>query len=110
MVYKRKIYDKLLDWKHKSNGSKALVIEGARRIGKSTIVEEFAKREYQSYILIDFNDASQTVTDCFERYLGDLDTFFMILSAEYGVRLHSRNSLIIFDEVQRYPANRSSGL
>ncbi len=108
MVYKRKIYDKLLDWKHKSNGSKALVIEGARRIGKSTIVEEFAKREYQSYILIDFNDASQTVTDCFERYLGDLDTFFMILSAEYGVRLHSRNSLIIFDEVQRYPKARQS--
>lgn len=108
MVYKRKIFDKLLDWKEKTQGKKALVIEGARRIGKSTIVEEFARHEYQSYILIDFNDASQTVKDCFEHYLGDLDTFFMLLSTEYGVQLHRRKSLIIFDEVQRYPKARQS--
>ncbi len=108
MVYKRKIYDKLLNWKEKTKGRKALVIEGARRIGKSTIVEEFAKHEYLSYIMIDFNDASQTVRDCFEYHLGDLDTFFMILGVEYGVQLHERKSLIIFDEVQRYPKARQS--
>ena len=108
MVYRRKIYDKLLSWKEKTQGKKALVIEGARRIGKSTIVEEFAKREYQSYLFIDFNDASQTVRDCFEHHLGDLDTFFMLLSTEYGVRLHERRSLIVFDEVQRYPKARQS--
>lgn len=108
MIYKRKIYAKLLNWKEKTQGRKALMIEGARRIGKSTIVEEFAKHEYQSYILIDFNDASQTVMECFEHYLSDLDTFFMLLSTEYGVQLHERKSLIIFDEVQRYPKARQS--
>lgn len=108
MVYKRKIYDKLLNWKEKTQGKKALVIEGARRIGKSTIVEVFAKREYKSYLLIDFNDASQTVKDCFEHHLGDLDTFFMLLSTEYGVQLHERKTLIVFDEVQRYPKARQS--
>ena len=80
MIFKRKIYDKMLEWKKTSRGEKALLIEGARRIGKSTIVEEFAKNEYRSYILIDFNDASEIVFDAFNKYLIDLDTFFMILS------------------------------
>lgn len=75
MVFKRKIYNKLLDWKQNASGEKALMIEGARRIGKSTIVEEFAKSEYKSYILVDFNDASSVVTDAFDKYLNDLDTF-----------------------------------
>lgn len=108
MIFKRKIYDKLVDWKNKSAGEKAILIEGARRIGKSTIAEEFGKNEYKSYLLIDFNDVSQVVIDAFEKYLSDLDTFFMILSTEYGKTLYPKESLIIFDEVQQYPKARQS--
>lgn len=108
MMFRRKIYDQFLDWKKNASGEKALMVEGARRIGKSTIVEEFGKREYRSYLLIDFNDASDTVRNAFERYLNDLDSFFMILSTEYSVRLYPHESLIIFDEVQRYPKARQS--
>lgn len=108
MTFKRKIYDKLLDWKNNASHEKALLIEGARRIGKSTIVEEFAKNEYKSYILIDFNDVSKTVIDAFENYLTDLDTFFMILAGEYRKQLYINDSLIIFDEVQKYPKARQS--
>lgn len=84
------------------------MIEGARRIGKSTIVEEFAKREYKSYILVDFNDASDVVQDAFNRYLNDLDMFFLVLSTEYKTELFPGQSLIIFDEVQRFPKARQS--
>ena len=108
MIFKRKIYNQLLDWKNNSSGEKALLIEGARRIGKSTIAEEFGKNEYKSYLLIDFNDVSRVVIDAFEKYLNDLDTFFMILSTEYNVTLHPKESLIIFDEVQQYPKARQS--
>lgn len=108
MVFKRKIYSKLLDWKKNASGEKALMIEGARRIGKSTIVEEFAKNEYKSYILIDFNDVSNIVTDAFNKYLNDLDTFFMILSTEYNKTLYPKESIIIFDEVQKFPKARQS--
>jgi len=108
MPFKRKIYDKLLDWKNEFSGKKALLIEGARRIGKSTIVEEFGRNEYKTYLLIDFNDISPLVTDCFENHLNDLDTFYMLLSTEYGKELHNRQSLIIFDEIQRYPKARQS--
>ena len=95
VVFNRKIYSKLLEWKNTANGTKALLIEGARRIGKSTIVEEFARNEYKSYILIDFNIAGRTVLSAFHDYMNDLDTFFMILSSEYGVKLKKRESLII---------------
>lgn len=108
MVFKRKIYAKLLEWKNSARGKRALLVEGARRIGKSTIVEEFAKHEYRSYILIDFNDVSTAVLNAFNDHLGDLDTFFMILSTEYGVELFRRESIIIFDEVQRFPKARQS--
>lgn len=108
MLFKRKIYDKLADWKKECKGTKALFIEGARRIGKSTIAEEFAKAEYRSYILIDFNDASEAVKDAFQNYLQDLDTFFMILSTEYGKTLYPRESLLIFDEIQQFPKARQS--
>lgn len=108
IVFKRKIYNKLLDWKQSASGSKALLIEGARRIGKSTIVEEFAKQEYKSYILIDFNTASEIVKSAFNSYINDLDTFFMLLSSEYGVRLYRRDSLIIFDEIQKFPKAREA--
>ena len=108
MAFQRKIYNRLLDWKAHSSKEKALLIEGARRIGKSTIVEEFGKNEYKSYLLIEFNDASDVVTNAFERYLGDLDTFFMILQTEYNVTLYPGESLVVFDEVQMFPKARQS--
>lgn len=108
MVFKRKIYDKLLLWKEETNGEKSLLIEGARRIGKSTITEEFGRREYKSYILIDFNDVSEAIKSAFNNYLNDLETFFMLLSTEYGVTLYPRESLIIFDEIQQFPKARQS--
>ena len=108
MVFRRKIYKKLLDWKQNSKGEKALLIEGARRIGKSTIAEEFAKNEYGSYIVIDFNTASETIRSAFNNYMTDLDTFFMILASEYNVTLERRNSLIILDEVQQFPKARQA--
>lgn len=108
MIFKRKIYEKLLAWKKEGNGKKALLIEGARRIGKSTIVEEFARNEYKSYILLDFAMASEAVKDYFRQYLNDLDTFYMLLSTEFGVQLHPRESVIIFDEVQMFPKAREA--
>ena len=108
MIFRRKIYDKFLAWKNEANGTKALLIEGARRIGKSTIVEEFGKKEYKSYILIDFARASDEIRDYFNLYLNDLDTFYMMLSVQYGVKLYPRESLIIFDEIQLYPKAREA--
>lgn len=108
MIFKRKIYDKLIRWKVDTNGTKALFIEGARRIGKTTIVEEFARKEYKSYILIDFNDAGEAVKDAFQNFLQDLDTFFMILSTEYKTTLYPRESILIFDEIQQFPKARQS--
>lgn len=108
MILKRKIYDKLLAWKKETHGNKALLIEGARRIGKSTICEKFAQNEYKSYILVDFARASDDVKEYFEKYLEDLDTFFMLLSTAYGKKLYERESLIIFDEVQMFPKAREA--
>ena len=105
MIFKRKIYDKLLEWK-KKNGSEALLIEGARRVGKSTIVKEFAQNEYDSFLLIDFARASDEIKNYFARFNNDLNTLFMMLQNVYGVELKERKSLIIFDEVQRFPAAR----
>ena len=107
MEIKRKIYSKLLKWKQETNGSKALLIEGARRIGKSTVAEEFGRNEYKSYVLIDFNKASKTIIKAFDN-LNDLDTFFQIISLEMNVRLFKRESLIIFDEIQRFPQARQA--
>lgn len=106
MILKRKMYDKLLKLKSELNGKKAFLIEGARRIGKSTICEEFGKNEYKSYILIDFAKSPDEVKGYFQKHINDLDTFFMLLSAFYGVKLHERDSLIIFDEVQMFPKAR----
>lgn len=108
MIFKRKIYNKLLDWKTKTAGTKALLIEGARRIGKSTIAKEFGENEYKSVLMIDFNTASETVINAFSNYMNDLDSLFMILSAEYNVALHERNSLIILDEIQQCPKARQA--
>jgi len=108
MMFKRKIYDKFLTWKKEVNGEKALLVEGARRIGKSTIVEEFAKNEYKSYILIDFSKTPDVVKKYFYDYINDLDTFYMLLSVYYGETLYNRESIIIFDEVQMFPKARES--
>lgn len=105
---KRKIYEKLLDWKHKEAGRTALLIDGARRVGKSYIAKEFAEAEYKSHILIDFNRAPKEVVDLFDNYLNDLDTLFMYLSNFYGTKLYKRETLIILDEVQLCPRARSA--
>ncbi len=103
---KRKIYKQLLEWKEKDRGSCALLLDGARRVGKSYIAEEFGKREYRSYLLIDFAHLPSQVRNIFENDIDDFDMFFHKLSAYYRATLYKRDSLIIFDEVQRYPAAR----
>lgn len=105
---KRKIYEVMLKWKREDSGRTALLIDGARRVGKSYIVEEFAKAEYKNYILIDFNRTSKEVTDLFVNYLDDLDTLFMYLAAFYNVKLYERETLIIFDEVQLFSRARAA--
>ena len=107
MTFKRKIYDKFLEWKKNSDGKTALLVEGARRIGKSTIVEEFAKNEYESYILIDFTKASKEVLNLFDD-ISDLNYIFLRLQLIYHTELHQRKSLIIFDEVQFCPKARQA--
>lgn len=104
---RRKVYEKLLEWKQKSSGQSAVLLQGARRVGKSYIAREFAEKEYSSYILIDFNLADQQVRDMFLHDIGDLDTFFLKLSTLYNTKLKERESLIILDEVQLFPRARS---
>lgn len=104
---KRKMYDTLLEWKNNKYRT-AVLIDGARRVGKSYVAEEFAKENYKSYILIDFNIAPKEVTDLFNHNLHDLDTFFMGLSTYYHTRLYERETLIIFDEVELFPKARSA--
>lgn len=106
-VFKRKLYGKLLEWKTKYAGRYAILVEGARRVGKSTLVEEFAKKEYKSYILIDFSEASKDIKDCIDD-IADLDRFFLRLQTITGVQLINRGSVIIFDEVQLYPRARQA--
>ena len=105
--FRRKVYGKMLEWKTTSKGRSALLLEGARRIGKSTIVEEFAKKEYSSYILIDFNEASQDVKDLFENLM-DLDYIFLYLQNIYQTSLYEHESVIVFDEVQQCPKARQA--
>lgn len=105
---RRKLYDRLKAWKEQSRGESALMIDGARRVGKSYLVEEFAKREYKSYILIDFNRVSDEVKGLFDQYLDHLDMFFLYLSNYAQTPLYERESLIIFDEVQLYPRARAA--
>ena len=107
MYFKRKAYDKLLEWKKKYSNKYAALLEGARRVGKSTIAENFAKNEYKSYILIDFSKSSNQIRECFDD-IGNLDLFFLRLQAETGVTLYEHESLIIFDEVQLFPKARQA--
>lgn len=106
MDLKRKAYDQLLKWKTKSNGETAMLIEGARRVGKSYLALQFAKNEYDSFLYIDFANLKEHVLDVFESDKTDFDTFFMKLSLIYGVKLVQRRSCVIFDEVQMYPPAR----
>lgn len=106
-VFKRKIYQQLLDWKQNENGRTAILVEGARRVGKSTIVELFAKQEYESYILIDFNKAKKDIIALWDDLM-DLDAIFLYLQNAYRTTLHPRKSVIIFDEVQKCPLARQA--
>lgn len=106
-IFKRKLYDRLLEWKRVQNGKTAILIEGARRVGKSTLVEQFAKNEYDSYILIDFNEASEEVTALFNNLM-NIDYIFLQLQSIYNVVLKKRKSVIIFDEVQNCPRARQA--
>ena len=105
---KRKIYNQLIEWKKDGAGKTALLIDGARRVGKSYVAEEFAKAEYKSYLLIDFNRVDDEVKNLFQHYLTDLDTLFMYLSSYYNVTLYEHESLIIFDEIQMFPRARAA--
>lgn len=105
---KRKIYNKLLDWKKESNGEYALLIDGARRVGKSYIVRQFAEKEYHSYVILDFNLVPKSIKELFENDLDNLDRFFMYLSNYTGKTLYTRDTLIVFDEVQQYPKARAA--
>ena len=107
IYFKRKIYDTMLKWKAERNGDTALLIQGARRIGKSTIAEEFARHEYKSYILIDFSKVSKEVSDLFND-ISDLNYLFIRLQFIYQVQLYERESVIIFDEVQLQPLARQA--
>lgn len=105
---KRKIYETLYQWKTNSKGKTAILIDGARRVGKSYIAEQFAKENYKSFIVLDFNKIPNEVKDLFDYYLNDLDTLFIYLSNYFNVKLYERESLIIFDEVQLYPKARAA--
>ena len=106
-MFKRKIYGEIKAWKDQSNGNYALMIEGPRRVGKSTIIEEFVKNEYKSYILIKFEETGEDIKRLFDN-LSDLDRFFLLLQQYTKTRLYNRESAIVFDEVQLFPLARQS--
>lgn len=107
LVFKRKIYNTMLLWKQERSGQTALLIKGARRVGKTTIAEEFARNEYDSYIAIDFADAPEAVWEAV-KHISDRNDFFMRLQFIYGVKLYERRSVIIFDEIQKCPEVRQA--
>ena len=106
-IFKRKAYEKMLQWKQESQGQTALLIEGARRIGKSTLVRQFAQNEYKSFVLFDFSKVSKEEKTLFDD-LSDIDYFFTRLRLLKGVILYERESVIVFDEVQKYPIARQA--
>lgn len=106
-MFKRKVYDRLLEWKNEWNGKYACLLEGARRVGKTTIAEEFARNEYESYILIDFSNVSKELINIFDD-ISKLDLFFLRLQMETGITLKERKSVIIFDEIQLFPKARQA--
>ena len=108
MIFKRKIYDSMLRWKQLSQGTSALMLEGARRTGKSTIVKFFAQNEYDDYMILDFAQERRDVKNNFEENISDLDTFFRNLFLLKGKMLPEKKAVIIFDEVQLFPAARQA--
>ena len=107
MWFERKAYDKLIEWKENYANEYAALLEGARRVGKSTIAETFAKNEYKSYIMLDFSEVADNIRKIFDD-IGNLDLFFLRLQTETGITLYENESLIIFDEVQLFPKARQS--
>lgn len=105
-MLRRKAYSRMLEWKRESNGSTALLVKGARRVGKSTLVEEFGRSEYRSCLVIDLFQAPAEVKQYFEDNRNDFDTLFLLLSTYYRVELFERDTLVVFDEVQAYPQAR----
>lgn len=105
-MLKRKAYEKLLEWKQQQAGKTAVLIEGARRVGKSTLAKEFGLNEYKSCLVIDFFQAPDEVKQYFRDYSNDFDALFLYLSAYYSVELFDRESLVVFDEVQMFPFAR----
>lgn len=105
---KRKIYNELLQWKNKYSTKEALLIDGARRVGKSYIVEEFARNEYESYLIINFSEMTDELRSVFDNYITDIDALFQRLQLLFNVKLYNRKSLVVFDEVQRYPKAREA--
>jgi predicted AAA+ superfamily ATPase len=105
-VFRRKIYDKIFEWKRQYDGKYALLIEGARRVGKTTVVKQFAENEYRSYIIIDFSKVDKDVNDLFINHAGNLDGFFLYLQQIYRTTIYERESVIVFDEVQLFPPAR----
>jgi predicted AAA+ superfamily ATPase len=103
VILKRKIYDKILEWKEKYAPDYVLFLKGARRVGKTTIAEEFGKRQYKSFITVNFQRANDTIKDLFVNGLMDLDYFFNVLQMQYKKALYPRKSLIILDEIQLFP-------
>lgn len=106
-IFRRKIYDRMMEWKKESDGRTALLIKGARRVGKSTIAEQFARNEYETYVCIDFSNVSKEINDLFND-MSDLDFFFLRLQLLTNVELRERKSVIIFDEVQLQPLARQA--
>ena len=106
MIFKRRIHDEIKEWKELDDGRTALLIEGARRVGKTTAAIEFAKAEYKSYIIVDFSEVGDDVLKIFNDLSSNLDLFFQRLQLVYNTRLYERNSVIIFDEVQMFPKAR----
>ncbi|MDR0832067.1 MAG: AAA family ATPase, partial [Bacillales bacterium] len=105
MIFKRNIYNELIEWK-KEQGKSSILVEGARRVGKSTLVENFAKENYKTYILIDFNNISAEIRDIFLNERANIDTFYLKLSLATGIKIYRRKTLLIFDEVQKFPIAR----
>ena len=107
VYFRRKAYNQLIDWKNNYADRYAVLLEGPRRVGKSTIAENFARNEYKSYILLDFSKVTNNILECFDD-IGNLNMFFLRLQAETGVTLYEHESLIIFDEVQLFPKARQA--
>ena len=106
-MFKRKVYEKLKEWKDQYSNDYAVMLEGARRVGKSTIAEEFARNEFRTYIKVDFASVPQKLLEVFDD-IADLDTFFLRIQAATGITLYKGESVLIFDEIQRAPLVRQA--